>query len=63
MALRVYKYPTGGEIPIGAIFMSTQTETRTTIRKDPLTDGGVRHEVVITENILVWHYFLVETDA
>jgi len=51
---KVYKYPTGAEIPEGAIYLSTQVEKHI-IR----FNRGL--EVISQEhNKLVWHYFLVE---
>lgn len=57
MTLRVYKYPTGDEIPPGSRYLSTQVETResTTSRISP--DLATAEKV--TKNVLVWHYFLV----
>jgi len=46
---QVFKYGTGQEIPKGAVYLSTQVET-----KAYELDGAV-----ITRNEFVWHYFLV----
>lgn len=51
---KVYKYATGVEIPIGAIYLHTLAETKTA------TIGGGTHPNTATRNVLVWHYFLVE---
>jgi len=50
----IYKYPTGAEIPEGAVYLSTQVERTKDITK---TGTSERH---IETNSLVWHYFLVE---
>ena len=50
----IYKYPTGGEIPDGAIYLCTQAETRTT------ENMNGHDKVTFKRNALVWHYFLVE---
>ena len=50
---KVYKYGTGQEIPKGAVYLCTKTETR--IFKN-------EHGQEIKENLLVWHYFLVEVE-
>ena len=55
---KIFKYPTGGEIPEGAEYLSTQVETRTTVFSEPF--GDKVREDRIKENKLVWHYFLVE---
>lgn len=49
---KVYKYGTGETIPEGAVYLCTKTETRTSE-----SESGI-----FKENILVWHYFLVEVD-
>ena len=51
---KVYKYPTGGEIPEGAVYLCTQVETMT----HEITQLGESEST--THNALVWHYFLVE---
>ena len=54
---KVFKYGTGDEIPGGAVYLCTQVETATHY------DYGRTEEklrTVTTNNMLVWHYFLVE---
>jgi hypothetical protein len=63
--LKVLKYGTGQEIPAGAVFLSTQTETRTYTVDETLTDDNDPEQtkklpVEYKQNVLVWHYFLVE---
>lgn len=60
MLQKVWKFPTGSAIPEGATFLGIATETRETVVKQPLDDQGVRRETKIVENVLVWHYFLVD---
>ncbi len=50
---KVFKYGTGQPIPEGAVYLSTQVETMSH------TDS---FQKTITQNVLVWHYFLVEVD-
>jgi len=51
---KIFKYGTGDEIPEGAVYLSTQVET-----KSMECDRG--HDTLITtRNEFVWHYFLVE---
>lgn len=47
---KIYKYPTGAEIPQGAIYLNTVTQTQ--IRESV----GKPYETCF----LVWHYFLVD---
>lgn len=47
---RIYRYPTGAEIPKGAIYLSTVTQTKI---EDPDLAG-------YQDCWFVWHYFLVE---
>lgn len=47
---KIHKYPTGAEIPEGAIYMSTVTQT------EKNKSGYHRWD----KCWLVWHYFLVE---
>ena len=49
---RIFKYPTGAEVPKGAIYLYTWVEVR---GKDIVHEGKVIPAVK-----LVWHYFLVE---
>ena len=50
---KIYKYPTGAEIPEGAIYLSTikQTEYLDEV------DNQISYKCW-----LVWHYFLVEVE-
>lgn len=50
---KIYKYPTGAEIPEGAVYLSTVTQTEVMSRPG----GGSERWVKCW---LVWHYFLVE---
>ena len=50
---KVYKYGTGDVIPEGAIYLCTQTETKT---------FGQTGMGSVTTNVFVWHYFLVEVE-
>lgn len=54
---KVYKYPTGAEIPEGAIYLSTVTQTE--IKNPPIREGYVS---TWDKCWLVWHYFLVEVN-
>jgi hypothetical protein len=45
---KIYKYPTGAEIPEGAKFLGTVTQTRQYFNKEWVRCW------------LVWHYFLVK---
>lgn len=47
----VYKYATGQEIPEGAKYLCTLTETKETVGP-----SGDKH----TFNYLVWHYYDIE---
>ena len=47
---KVYKYPTGAEVPKGAKYLTTLVETNSKVRIDKGIIG----------KRLVWHYFLVE---
>jgi len=49
---KVYKFGTGQEIPEGAVYLSTVTQTK-------LADKGTS-PWVWKDCWLVWHYFLVE---
>lgn len=59
---RVWKYPTGGEIPTGAQYLSTEVEefwasaSGQAIPGDGAFTAGVQCQLVR----LVWHYFLVD---
>jgi len=50
---KVYKYGTGQEIPKGAIYLCTKTVNLTYKNE---------HGGSVKENLLVWHYFLVEIE-
>ncbi len=51
---KVYKYGTGEEIPKGAVYLNTKTETKTAkVNRNGDTE---------TINLFVWHYFLVEVE-
>lgn len=52
---KIFKYGTGEVIPEGAIYLSTQVET-----KSYECQGTNYSKFIITENTYVWHYFLVE---
>ncbi len=60
MAKKVYKYGTGQTIPEGAVYLCTKTETVKTYDYH-LNGEGVASET--KNNILVWHYFLVEVQS
>ncbi len=51
---KIYKYPTGAEIPEGAVYLSTVTQTEEFNRFANGEEGGW------IKCWLVWHYFLVE---
>jgi hypothetical protein len=64
---KVYKFGTGEEIPDGAKYLCTKTETITLIEGSlnvpSLANGGssgLPTQTRTKKNILVWHYFLVE---
>lgn len=59
MAKKVYKYGTGHPIPEGAVYLSTKVET---VQEYEYIAGSPRIHHIITNNVLVWHYFLVEVD-
>ncbi len=48
---KVYKYGTGHEIPEGAIYLSTVTQTEIL---------GEEYDKVVGHCWFVWHYFLVD---
>ena len=50
---RIFKYPTGCQIPEGAVYLSTITQTQ---EYQSRSFGGEWQPCY-----LVWHYFLVET--
>lgn len=51
---KIYKYPTGAEIPEGAIYLNTVTQTKV----DVVQTGPPKW----FDCWLVWHYFLVEVE-
>lgn len=51
--MKIYKYPTGAEVPHGAIYMGTVTQT--SVETGKYVTGEGRWESCW----LVWHYFLV----
>jgi len=51
---KIYKYPTGAEIPEGAIYLSTVTQTHMNMCND--TNPNYQ------PCWLVWHYFLVTVE-
>jgi len=63
---KIYKYPTGAEVPEGAIYLSTikQTDVLLNLSKgdDPNCDAGNSGTGIWEKCFLVWHYFLVEVD-
>lgn len=54
---KIYKYPTGAEIPDGAIYLSTVTQTQ--IEENTGRNGDTTF-ALWNRCWLVWHYFLVE---
>lgn len=52
---KVFKYGTGQEVPEGAQYLKTVVEP-IFIGKE-CEDGSLK---VVQQNVLVWHYFLVE---
>lgn len=56
---KIYKYPTGAEIPEGAIYLSTVTQTHEG-RMTKMAVGKDRE--VYFPCWYVWHYFLVEVE-
>lgn len=53
--MKVFKYATGQDVPEGAIYLCTKTET--------ITENTVKYgEIVksVRSNALVWHYFLIK---
>jgi len=53
MTKKIFKYPTGAEIPEGAVYLSTVTQTEE-------FESGMRTKTVPCW--YVWHYFLVEVE-
>ncbi len=55
---KVFKYGTGDDVPEGAIYLCTKTETDT----ETIGETSLRGEIKRKENRYVWHYFLVEVE-
>lgn len=57
---KIYKYPTGAEIPEGAIYLATIKNGRMGV--DPMHSNHTESESNEwhSERCYVWHYFLVE---
>ena len=53
---KIYKYPTGAEVPEGATYLGTVTQTKINDEKDHPGRG------MWCDCWLVWHYFLVEVE-
>lgn len=64
MIQKVFKYGTGQEIPEGAIYLCTKTETTTIVdvivHTNSIDDTG--RKKITKQNTLVWHYFLVKVE-
>jgi len=54
---KVFKYGTGHPVPEGAVYLSTSIGK--TIEREGHVDKVVHRE---RTSVLVWHYFLVETE-
>lgn len=52
---KIYKYPTGAEIPEGAVYLGTVTQTKIV----PVIES-LKENPKWGDCWLVWHYFLVE---
>lgn len=50
---RIYKYGTGQEVPKGAVYLGTVTQTQ-------IEDSSNARDNFWSKCWLVWHYFLVE---
>jgi len=61
---RIYKYPTGGEVPVEAVFLSTIVEEihPPLMIFDPMKKRTIGELEEQSRVRLVWHYFLVEVD-
>lgn len=65
---KIYKYPTGAEIPKGAVYLSTVTQTSAEVQNDGTIPCRCHDDPRCSEAPktgwvpcwLVWHYFLVE---
>jgi translation elongation factor EF-Ts len=58
MSKRVFKYPTGVDIPEEAIYLSTQVEKHVVVNDSQTVDTHMQEQ-----NLFVWHYFLVEVGS
>lgn len=57
---RIFKYATGAEIPAGAIYLSTVTQTKLLVDKRVHATNHEQGEYI--DCWLVWHYFLVDVE-
>jgi|APSaa5957512576_1039674.scaffolds.fasta_scaffold60430_3 hypothetical protein len=57
---KILAYSTCDEIPEGAEYLSTKVETEQI--PEHRGDRHNSYDVVVTKNVLVWHYFLVEVE-
>lgn len=57
---RIFKYPTGAEIPAGAQYLGTVTQTKLMVDKRVHATEHEHGEYI--DCWLVWHYFLVEVE-
>lgn len=53
---KVFKFATGDIIPEGSLYLCTRQET---LEKEEEKDGKT---IYMTQNLLVWHYFLVDVE-
>ena len=60
---RIYKYATGEEIPEGAVYVATVTQTRVERCMEVVRNGLTFPTVQWSDCWLVWHYFLIEDNA
>lgn len=63
MKKKIYKYPTGAEIPGGAIYLSTVTQTEIQTNLGKATNPNRFDDEIWEKCWLVWHYFLVEVEG
>lgn len=63
---KIYKYPTGAEIPDGAVYLGTATQREVLVNLSKGDDPNCKFRNSDTcwweKCWLVWHYFLVEVD-
>lgn len=58
---KIYKYPTGAEIPEGAVYLGTVTQTE--IEEKCTSEDSTRYlDSKWNKCWLVWHYFLVKVE-